>query len=61
MVVRCFGLDEAEVDILGVCELVLVQGVVLDCCSDAVGSLAKWKGGKREGVVQPDCAGGALD
>jgi hypothetical protein len=54
-------LDEAEVDILGVGELVLVQGVVLDCCFDAVGSLAKWKGGKREGVVQPDCAGGALD
>ena len=36
LVVGRFGLDEAGVDVLCVCELVLVEGVVLYCCSDSV-------------------------
>jgi len=36
LVVRCFGLDEAHVDVLRVGELVLVECVVLNCCPDPV-------------------------
>ena len=35
LVVGCFGLDLAHEDVFGVGELVLVEGVVLDCCADA--------------------------
>jgi hypothetical protein len=36
LVVGCFGLDEAGVDVLCVGELVLVECVVLYCCADSV-------------------------
>ena len=36
LIVGCFGLYLAHEEVLCVDELVLVEGVVLDCCADSV-------------------------